>query len=314
MTYSCAPPYGGRNSSHKSGSWSRRFLPHMASLSPLCQTTGHSIAKRPFDSLLKHTISYKLPVRRNTPRRMAKSKEPFYSRSELIIGRRLQTQLPTLPPNLYPHVQIKERQLEHRTGKTPRTPLCLSSSSKTSWSRTTPSYAGLWCQSCRANTCHSCIASAQQSVGPQATQVPPSPRTAVPVVTTGNNTGWVRTFTESKPCSPDNLVRKNCETRTLESLVEHWIVCVSALHMNILICCYYSRCCWFSVLRWKADEFPTPELLRGHFLVLLWKKKETNTQAKIAEYEVAESSWIRVVQFNVMLFISVNRMPTASIW
>ena len=245
---------------HKSGSWSRRFLPHMASLSPLCQATGHSIAKRPFDSLLKHTISYKLPVRRNTPRRMAKSKEPFYSRSELIIGRRLQTQLPTLPPNLYPNVQIKERQLEHRTGKTPRTPLCLSSSSKTSWSRTTPSYAGLWCQSCRANTCHSCIASAQQSVGPQATQVPPSPRTAVPVVTTGNNTGWVRTFTESKPCSPDNLVRKNCVTRTLESLVEHWIVCVSAFHMNILICCYYSRCCWFSVLRWKADQFPTPEL------------------------------------------------------
>ena len=140
----------------------------MASLMPLCQTTGHSIAKRPFDSLLKHTISYKLP-----------------------------------------------------------------------------SYAGLWCQSCRTNTCHSCIVSAQQSVGPQATQVPPLPRTAVPVVTTGNNTGWVRTFTESKPCNPDNLVGKNCETRTLESLVEHWIACVSALHMNILICCDYSRCCWF---------------------------------------------------------------------
>ena len=37
-----------------------------------------------------------------------------------------------------------------------------------------------------------------------------------------NNTGRVRTSKKSKPRSPDNSVRKNCEaSRTLESLVEH---------------------------------------------------------------------------------------------
>ena len=34
-----------------------------------------------------------------------------YSPSELLMGRRLQTQLPTHPGNLYPNVQIKDRQL-----------------------------------------------------------------------------------------------------------------------------------------------------------------------------------------------------------
>ena len=34
-----------------------------------------------------------------------------YSPSELLMGRRLQTQLPTLPIHLYPNVQIKDRQL-----------------------------------------------------------------------------------------------------------------------------------------------------------------------------------------------------------
>ena len=34
-----------------------------------------------------------------------------YSPSELLMGRRLQTQLPTLPTHLYPNVQIKDRQL-----------------------------------------------------------------------------------------------------------------------------------------------------------------------------------------------------------
>ena len=34
-----------------------------------------------------------------------------YSPSELLMGRRLQTQLPTHPANLYPNVQIKDRQL-----------------------------------------------------------------------------------------------------------------------------------------------------------------------------------------------------------
>ena len=48
-----------------------------------------------------------------------------------------------------------------------------------------------------------------------------------------NDTGRVHTSTKSKPCSPDNLVRKNCEA--------------SVLHMNILIFHYYSSCCLFVV-------------------------------------------------------------------
>ena len=52
----------------------------------------------------------------------------------------------------------------YRKGHTPTRPLCLISRSKTRWSRTTPRFAGLWCQSCLASTFHSCIASARLSV------------------------------------------------------------------------------------------------------------------------------------------------------
>ena len=221
------------------------------------------------------------------------------------MGRRLQTQLPTHPANLYPNVKIKDRQLveekessyrlhqqrnfdkHHKAkelptlepcdrvwirdqvryglvtektekprsylitterGTLPKKPLCHSSCSKTRWDRTTLSYASWWCQPCLASTCHPCIASAQHSAKAWDSAGAPITTDSCASSYPRNNTGRVRTSTKSKPCSPDNSVRKNCEaSRTLESLVEHWTVCSSVLHMNILICRYYSSCCSFVV-------------------------------------------------------------------
>ena len=221
------------------------------------------------------------------------------------MGRRLQTQLPTHPANLYPNVQIKDRQLveekessyqlnqqsnfdkghkakelsalepgdwvwirdhvryglvteknretpilpcHYRKGHTPTKPLCFSSCSKTCWDWTTLSYANWWCQSYLASTCHPCIASAQHSAKASDSAGAPITTDSCASSYPRNNTGRVRTSTKSKTCSPDNSVRKNCEaSRTLESLVEHWTACASVLHMNILICCYYSSCCSFVV-------------------------------------------------------------------
>ena len=136
----------------------------------------------------------------------------------------------------------------YRKGHTPKKPLCLSSCSKTRWDRTTLSYASWWCQPCLASTCHPCIASTQHSAKAWDSAGAPITTDSCASSYPRNNTGRVRTSTKSKPCSPDNSVRKNCEaSRSLESLVEHWTVCASVLHMNILICRYYSSCCSFVV-------------------------------------------------------------------
>ena len=117
----------------------------------------------------------------------------------------------------------------YRKGYTPTKPLCLCSCSKTRWDRTTPS------------TCHPCIASAQHSAKASDSAGAPITTDSCASSYPPNNTGGVRTSTKSKPCSPDNSVRKNCEaSRTLES------VCASVLHSKILICRYYS-CCSFVV-------------------------------------------------------------------
>ena len=122
----------------------------------------------------------------------------------------------------------------YRKGHTPTKALCLSSRGKTCWDRTTLSYASQGYQSCFASTCHSCITSAQHSVEASDSAVAPITTDSCASSYPRNNTGRVRTSTKSKPCSPDNSVRKNCDTsRTPEFLVEHWTVWASVLHINI---------------------------------------------------------------------------------
>ena len=169
------------------------------------------------------------------------------------MGRRLQTQLLTLPTNLYSSVQIrppvggrkgnlyrlnqqqnfkasqsklnelstlepggqvwigdKDRYglvtgktekprsyfvTSYRKEHTPTKPLCLISRSKTRCSRTTPSFAGLWCQSCLASTCHSCIASAQHSVETSDYEGALVTTNCCSSSYPKSNTGWVRTST-----------------------------------------------------------------------------------------------------------------------
>ena len=138
----------------------------------------------------------------------------------------------------------------YRKGHTPKKLLCLSSCSQIRWDRTTLSYASWWCQSCLASTCHPCIASAQHSAKASDSAGAPITTDSCASRYPWNNTGRVRTFTKSKPCSPDNSVRKNCEaSRTLESLVEHWAVCalsashehfdLSLLFLLLFVCCIY---------------------------------------------------------------------------
>ena len=79
---------------------------HVTSSPKFHQANGEvERAIRTAKSMLRKNIFSALLTYRSTPLQNG------YSPSELLMGRRLQTQLPTHPANLYPNVQGKDRQL-----------------------------------------------------------------------------------------------------------------------------------------------------------------------------------------------------------